>query len=591
MLSALVLSACSQSETSSSGGEAKWSDAEVLESLGPLETKKIDRIAGQPLVRIISIPDFLNQDFDLGGTIADGSSESVEGVIDATLDAIAAENPDAVLVAGDLFNARWHLDNTEEYRFGPLDTHDQRVEAVTKAAAIYYPPWRERFTSRGLNVYPAVGDHELGDDAWHKDNPRAKLVDTYRDVFTQHLMTDLETGNLDNYGSLFGATVASRPIGSQWENTAYAAVHDRTLMVMVDMFSQDSPKKNLNKRTGTVIATVEGAQLEWLRDLFTQARASGEVDHILVTGHVPVITPVPYRNSSNLGMNDRDGSTGVDTDFWQLLDEFDVAAYFAGEVHDTSTRHRKGVTQVINGAIVGLHLDSNYLVIDLYTDHIDIVVKEMPLQRIQGKEKWSTSMLKGWHTAVTPEGLEQGFVETGSLRLVPGENAYNIQSSTGKLDPTATIELCFGKPYTVYLDKGEKPTDGDDVVAGTDGPDHVDLGGGNDIICAGDGDDVIYGGDGNDIIHGGKGNDKLYGGAGNDDVRGAQGQDEVYGGDGNDHVHGGKGEDKVYGEAGNDHVYGQEGDDFLDGGEGTDKGFGGEGTDECINFAETKDCP
>jgi Ca2+-binding RTX toxin-like protein len=127
----------------------------------------------------------------------------------------------------------------------------------------------------------------------------------------------------------------------------------------------------------------------------------------------------------------------------------------------------------------------------------------------------------------------------------------------------AATPKCYGRQVTVDLNKGERPTNGPDVILGTSGADRIETRGG-DIVCARRGDDVVTSGslhDRNDIILGGRGNDilmsdfgdnVLYGGPGNDSLYGAQpyrarrnggtpgtgGYDTIYGGPGADKLDG-----------------------------------------------------
>ena len=134
---------------------------------------------------------------------------------------------------------------------------------------------------------------------------------------------------------------------------------------------------------------------------------------------------------------------------------------------------------------------------------------------------------------------------------------------------------------TVDLNKGERPTDGPDVIRGTERDDRIRTSGG-DIVCAMGGDDIVTRGyvlDRNDIIRGGWGNDILrsdygnntmYGGSGDDELSGAHPYtDRRQGGEpgtgGYDRIFGGPGVDTLYS---HDHgrVHGRA-PDLLDGGE------------------------
>lgn len=158
-------------------------------------------------------------------------------------------------------------------------------------------------------------------------------------------------------------------------------------------------------------------------------------------------------------------------------------------------------------------------------------------------------------------------------------------------------EFCAGQLVTVYLEEGDEPTEGNDVIFGTDHDDDIAASGGSDTICtregndvvrlgpsgsrvlAGPGDDQVFGGDGDDAISGGPGADALRGGGGSDTISGDEGNDEIAGGPGNDLLYGNEGEDQVYGDGGNDIVFGGPGNDRLGGGDDADLLTGEAGND------------
>lgn len=111
--------------------------------------------------------------------------------------------------------------------------------------------------------------------------------------------------------------------------------------------------------------------------------------------------------------------------------------------------------------------------------------------------------------------------------------------------PMPVVAVCAGKTVTVDLSKGERPTDGDDVILGTAGNDTIFGLGGDDIICGMAGNDRIDGGVGRDKIVGGTGRDRLFGGPGPDQLIGRAGNDRLFGQGGNDRLSGGLGVDLI----------------------------------------------
>ena len=131
---------------------------------------------------------------------------------------------------------------------------------------------------------------------------------------------------------------------------------------------------------------------------------------------------------------------------------------------------------------------------------------------------------------------------------------------------------CGGRPVTVFIARGDQPTDGDDVILGTRRNDRIQGGDGDDVICGRGGDDrldgdagadTIYAGSGDDRVSGGGGPDRLHGGAGSDALDGGAGADVLIGGDESDHLAGGTGRDTLHGERGADVLVGGPGADSL----------------------------
>lgn len=194
----------------------------------------------------VSIPDFLNVDLvypQLGW----------EDTLDYVLKAIKAENPEFVLVAGDLVMGRW-----------------PDKDSIKKYAAIYYPAWIKRMQDHNLKFYTAIGDHEIGDNPWHGE--KAALVPYFKRRFQQYLKMPLN-------GPL------------RMRGTAFWLVHENTLFISVDVFEKG------NGPQGEIVPKVTGQQLEWLEQVIID---NPGVEHIIVMGHTPILGPVAKKSSSGL---------------------------------------------------------------------------------------------------------------------------------------------------------------------------------------------------------------------------------------------------------------------------------------------------
>jgi hypothetical protein len=316
--------------------------------------------AVEPSIILVSMPDFINADVGnvrgidrpgyLGWDPGDPNSTNAyyRATLKVVLDQVASENPDAVLVAGDEVNGHWDMDYDRTGVFGPVDTYEHKLEALRNAGALYYEQWKDRFARRGLNVYPAVGDHEVGDNPWPIGTFKTRAFGTFKDTWARHFTAG-------------GTKYALRPTDTPYEGTAYAVrLAPDTLLVTVDTFA---------KYDGTVHARLTGGQLDWVRSTIREAREGG-VKNVIVQGHVSVLGPVNHQNSSNLMYEGGGSST-----FWQMLKRHDVDLYLAGEAHDMTVLTDGSLVQVTHGGYVPRGI-SNYLVIKVYQDRIDLELKQ-----------------------------------------------------------------------------------------------------------------------------------------------------------------------------------------------------------------------
>ena len=366
--------------------------------------------ADPPLFTFVSMPDFLNGDIGdtrlragAGWEPGDPNSLNVSWAraVNVILDEVAAQDPDLVLVAGDLVEGHWGSDVDATGIFGPTSTGAQRRAAVTNAGNLYYGEWAKRFRDRGLAVLPAVGDHEVGDNPWLAGSFKLAAVPTFKRVFARHFT---RTGT--------GYRYAERPKGTAFEDTAYAVRVANTLIVSIDVFrsTHDGVK-----------ATISGGQLYWLDKLLTRARSEG-VEDIIVQGHTPVLGPLRARHSSQLFL-----SGGAESAFWQILKRHKVDLYLAGEMHDMTTQ-TDGVVQVVHGGYSGA-AEANYLIGEVYADRI-----ELRLEEFQGSV---TDTVKLWANSAKrrPRGVEflRGTTTVGTMVIDKTGEHVVLRDRSGRL--------------------------------------------------------------------------------------------------------------------------------------------------------------
>lgn len=270
---------------------------------------------------MVSMPDFLNADIaDVSDSPLwqpgdpNGISPSYTASLDTVLDDVDQWDVTDVLIAGDLVEGRWGRDDSSTGIFGPVETEAQKVAALGRAARQYYPEAKGRFTSRGMRIHAAVGDHEIGDNNW-------SAFGSPYERFKHRHVNDFKA-QWAKYFTNRGTRYVRHPSGTNHDATAYSVkLAPEILLVTVDVF----------RRTPTeVVASIKGGQMTWLESVLANAKAKG-IDWVIVQGHTPVAGPVRYQNSSRLMYEN-----GTDSKFWRVMKEYGVDLYLAGEVHDTT---------------------------------------------------------------------------------------------------------------------------------------------------------------------------------------------------------------------------------------------------------------
>ncbi|MDH3724321.1 MAG: metallophosphoesterase [Thermoleophilia bacterium] len=266
----------------------------------------------------VSIPDFLNADVA-------NPDEQWDDVLDYTLDRVEEEQPDFVLVPGDLVLGEWSND----------------PETISRQAAIFYSAWKQRFEEHDLTFYPLLGDHEIGDNPWPAE--KAQAVPAYKRAFRENF-------ELPDNG----------PSDEQW--VAYSVRHKNLLLVALDAFGSTDERVSVG---------VAGTQLEWATETFASREAN---EHLIVSSHVPILSGARARNSSRIRL-----PGGAGTPIWEAITQAGTDLYLAGELHDASAQEKDGVLQIVHGSAPAFIPEINYLVAKVYPDRIETELKAIRL--------------------------------------------------------------------------------------------------------------------------------------------------------------------------------------------------------------------
>lgn len=324
--------------------------------------------------RFVSIPDFLNNDVDYPDPAWDSA-------LDPFLDAVAAEEPDFVIVPGDLVMGHWW----------------ESEETVDALASQYYGAWQKRMAAHDLTAYPAVGDHEVGDNPWTP--ARAALVPAMKAAFAREL-----------------ATPVNGPAGQR--GTAYEVTHKNLTLLAVDQFDA-GPGRGMTLGVG-------GDQLEWLRDRL----AERETGHVVVMGGLPVLPAPRIRSSSG---DSEPGGAGAP--LWSALREGRVGLYMSGEQHDVNVAAKDGVVQVINGSQPGVVPELNYLVVTVHPDRFELELKTLALEITEGSELQAGGLrTRPELVTISDAERERGPQPAGAMTVATdGSGAARVTATSGLL--------------------------------------------------------------------------------------------------------------------------------------------------------------
>jgi type 1 glutamine amidotransferase len=313
--------------------------------------------------RFVSIPDFVNVDLTY-------PQPGWEETLSYVLNAIKAENPEFVLVAGDLVMGRW-----------------PDKESIKKYAATYYPAWIKRMEDHGLKFYTAIGDHEIGDNPWRGE--KADLVSTFKKQFQKYLKMPFN-------GPL------------RMKGTAFWFVHENALFVSVDVFEKGEGPQ------GGIVPKVTGEQLEWFEKVLTE---NPGLEHVIVMGHTPILGPVAKESSSGLMLEG-----GKDSPLWQALKKHGVDLYLCGEVHAITCTQADGVLQIAHGGLFGYNPKVNYLVATVFADRIELTLKELEIVN-SGERLWQEGNNRPYEKVSIADDVKQkdfATVGTATLRRESG---------------------------------------------------------------------------------------------------------------------------------------------------------------------------
>jgi len=316
----------------------------------------------------VSMPDFINVDCDY-------PDPHWENALSYILKSVKKENPDFLVVAGDLLMGHWNSETGND------------ADSIAKYSKRYYTNWINRINDHGLKYYASIGDHEIGDNPW-PNNKKLNAVKLYKRAFEKNL-------KMPQNGP------------KHMKGTAFWWKHKNVLFISIDAFEEGKSDEGLIK------VGVTSEQLAWVQKVLEE---NPDVDHRIVLGHAPVLGPVGKWSSSGLMI-----AGGQQSDFWQIMKKYNVDTYLCGEVHAITCTERDGIMQIAHGGLIGYNARTNYLVVKVYKNKIDLELKEIEML-LTGNHKWQKGTNRPLeNVTITDENMIKGFYPVGLCTIDKSE--------------------------------------------------------------------------------------------------------------------------------------------------------------------------
>ena len=235
--------------------------------------------------------------------------------------------PDVVIIAGDVGSGHWTLPMAR--KAGVLQQGDSLEPLINRLGDKTYRTMKANFAAAGVErLWVCVGDHGIGDNDWAPGSERSRSVPFHRKIFGLSY-------NADSHGKwLWPATVCgvpSRPLGTKYQYSSFAAQHKNVLFVQVDIFTQKGPGVRLHPRHGSINPDIEGEHLAWFEKVLVAGRKDQSVKYIFVQAHTPCLPPVRGQSSSMMMV-----AGYTESNLWAAMRDQNVDLFFAGEVHATT---------------------------------------------------------------------------------------------------------------------------------------------------------------------------------------------------------------------------------------------------------------
>lgn len=311
--------------------------------------------------RFINIPDYHNSE-DLSLNIR-AREQRIAEQIEQFRNVKQRFGGELIIMPGDCNSGHWYREKyLKKFKSHPDYRNLTTEEVILEASRLCYSGLWDIVHNGGYEHFlMAVGDHELGDNPWHKDSEVVKHISTFRQGFanTFTLNEDKQSRFTQKIGN-----ASPRPTGTIYEHTSNAVQYKNVLFVTLDMFRFDGKDKVLGNQ-GVINGDVDGKHLEWFESVLSEAQYIPSIQHIVVQSHLPIIYPVRKYASSGMLVDKKEREKILN-----VLRKYKVDLYLAGEVH-MNTVTRDAESDLIQLVARGNRL-SNMTLIDVEADKLSI---------------------------------------------------------------------------------------------------------------------------------------------------------------------------------------------------------------------------
>ena len=226
------------------------------------------------------------------------------------------------------------------------------------------------------------------------------------------------------------------PYDTEYEYNSFACVHKNVLFVTVDVFVQISNKDFYDRENGLggegiVTGDVTRSHLDWFEDVLREARKDATIKHIIVQSHLPILQPVRRVKSSAMFFDRAENS-----EFWKIMESYEVDVYFAGEVHAfTASMSKTSNSNLVQVVSKSSYLE-NFLKVTVTGDSLRIdAINDS--SRVKNKKKHIYSK-KEYETIGSliidkSSSAETSIVDSGVLKILDAYNGPLISFSFDEL--------------------------------------------------------------------------------------------------------------------------------------------------------------